>query len=208
MSETNDYKIIEYVKKNPHIFKGKFDTLSLLLNLKNNIEFNSNFSYIELFKDLGELFKDYKPLYQHSIYTPDPIDVDDFGPNDVFVFGSNTQGQHTGGAANAAVVLYGAIMGQARGLQGQSYAIVTLDYTKEEPVTLETIETEIDEFLKFAIENPDLRFWMTKIGTGISGYQLSEIATLFYNKIIPANVILPNEFVNSFKGTYFYCERL
>ena len=46
MSETNDYKIIEYVKKNPHIFKGKFDTLSLLLNLKNNIEFNSEIDLI------------------------------------------------------------------------------------------------------------------------------------------------------------------
>ena len=45
--------------------------------------------------------------------------------NEVFVFGSNKQGRHGKGAALTARTKFGAIYGQARGLQGQSYAIVT-----------------------------------------------------------------------------------
>lgn len=40
--------------------------------------------------------------------------------NQIFVFGSNANGNHAGGAARQAVENFGAIMGQAEGLQGQS----------------------------------------------------------------------------------------
>ena len=45
----------------------------------------------------------------------------------IFVFGSNTEGRHGAGAALYARQHHGAIYGQARGLQGNSYAIVTKD---------------------------------------------------------------------------------
>lgn len=127
-------------------------------------------------------------------HTPDPIDPSTMGPNDIFVFGSNTEGNHAGGAARVAVNYYGAINGQARGLQGNSYAIVTLDYTGEEPITTKEINTEVDEFLIFAKQHPKLIFWTTKIGCGISGYKIEDIAPLFKGKKIPNNVILPIEF--------------
>jgi hypothetical protein len=47
--------------------------------------------------------------------------------NEIFVFGSNMNGNHAGGAARMAVEKFGAIEGQASGLQGQSFAIPTLD---------------------------------------------------------------------------------
>lgn len=43
--------------------------------------------------------------------------------NEVFVFGSNSQGLHYGGAAKVAAEKFGAIMGQGHGMQGKSYAI-------------------------------------------------------------------------------------
>lgn len=46
---------------------------------------------------------------------------------EIFVFGSNSAGNHAGGAARQAVREFGAVMGQPRGLQGQSYAIVSMD---------------------------------------------------------------------------------
>ena len=127
-------------------------------------------------------------------YTPDPIDPTNMTDNDVFVFGSNTEGRHSGGAAKAAVVNYGAIMGQARGMQGRSYAIVTIDYTGKLPVTLESIGEELDTFIDFAKENPDKRFWMTKIGTGISKIPMQSIISLFKKRTFPTNVVLPIEF--------------
>ena len=51
-------------------------------------------------------------------------------PNQIFVFGSNTQGRHGKGAALCAKERFGAIYGQAYGLQGQSYAIVTKELLK------------------------------------------------------------------------------
>ena len=45
-------------------------------------------------------------------------------PNYVFVFGSNPEGRHGAGAAKAALK-FGAKYGIGRGLQGQTYALVT-----------------------------------------------------------------------------------
>ena len=61
--------------------------------------------------------------FQHRI-TPERITS--LGPNEIFVFGSNLQGMHGGGAARIAVERFDAIMGQGVGLQGQSYAIPTM----------------------------------------------------------------------------------
>ena len=67
-------------------------------------------------------------------------------PNQIFVFGSNTQGRHGSGNARAAMDCFGAVYGQAKGLQGQSYAIITKDLTKEvhPSITKETIREQID----------------------------------------------------------------
>lgn len=148
---------------------------------------------INEWKWFNNLFKSKRNIPQ---FTPDPIpaNADWWTDNDVFVFGSNTQGNHAGGAAKAAVIYYGAIMGQPRGLQGQSYGIVTLDYTNKEPVTLETIGKELDNFINFAKTHSNLTFWMTKIGTGISKIPFEDIAQLFYNRNFPSNVKLPKEF--------------
>ena len=59
-----------------------------------------------------------------KIYTPERIDS--LEPNEVFVFGSNLEGIHGGGAALTAWLKFGAIWGQGAGLQGQSYGIPTM----------------------------------------------------------------------------------
>ena len=46
--------------------------------------------------------------------------------NEIFVFGSNLSGFHGGGAARTALDAFGAVWGQGVGLQGQSYAIPTM----------------------------------------------------------------------------------
>ncbi len=106
--------------------------------------------------------------------------------NEVFVFGSNGHGAHLGGAAATAVRKFGAIMGQSEGLQGQSYAINTMD-SKDEMLS------QIERFLEFAKNHPELTFYVTEIGCGIAGYTQSEIAPYFGN--VPNNVILPKLFL-------------
>jgi len=119
-------------------------------------------------------------------YTPERIL--NLKPNEIFVFGSNLAGMHGGGAAWIAYERFGAIMGQGVGLQGQSYAIPTMQGG------VETIKPYVDEFIEFASKHPEYKFLVTKIGCGIAGFTVEEIAPLFYHAIDCKNIILPKEF--------------
>ncbi len=120
-------------------------------------------------------------------YTPERIS--ELKPNEIFVFGSNLAGSHGGGAAWLAYRCFGAIMGQGVGLQGQSYAIPTMQGG------VETIKPYVDEFVAFAKSHPEYKFFVTKIGCGIAGFTVEEIAPLFAEAIDVENIILPKEFV-------------
>ena len=119
-------------------------------------------------------------------FTPEWIK--ELAPNEVFVFGSNLGGFHGGGAARAAMNLFGAVWGQGVGLQGQSYAIPTMQGG------VETIKPYVDEFVRFADSRPDLYFYVTRIGCGIAGFRDEDIAPLFKDALSLANVALPKTF--------------
>lgn len=120
--------------------------------------------------------------------TPDYIS--DLKENEIFVFGSNLEGEHGGGAARTAREKFGAIWGQGTGLQGQSYGIPTMHGGVEE------IQPHVGEFIDFAISRPELIFLVTRVGCGIAGFHDSEIAPLFARaKDIP-NIHLPESFWN------------
>lgn len=194
-----DYKISTVIEnfKNRSSFNNKADVLNLIMSLKESLEFNTNINWEKLCNELGFIYNDPSPIYQRPDYTPDPIDPTTMSSSDVFVFGSNTDGAHIGGAAKAALDHYDAKYGQAKGLQGRSYAIITKDLNiGDKSIPLDEIQKQIDEFLEFAYSRPDLTFWMTKIGCLRAGYTIAEIGQLFANKVIPRNVVMPREFVN------------
>lgn len=114
-------------------------------------------------------------------------------PNEVFVFGSNTAGQHWGGAARLAHAKFGAIWGAGIGLHGQSYAIPTLTGDGKK-VSLTDLEDSVNDFVNFAASRPDLKFLVTEIGCGIAGFSIQEIAPLFANAVNQANIWLPERF--------------
>ena len=98
--------------------------------------------------------------------------------NEIFVFGSNEAGNHAGGAAHKAVKDFGAINGNGEGLQGQSYAIATLnkDFQKLE---IKQIQDAVNRFEIIVKQRTDLHFLITPIGTGIAGFSMIEMAILF-----------------------------
>ena len=116
--------------------------------------------------------------------------IEKLDKNEIFVFGSNGQGAHFGGAAATAIHKFGAKMGQAEGLQGQSYAINTMDSEDE-------MFEQIDRFLTFAKSHPELKFLVTEIGCGIAGYSPEQVAPHFKNH--SENVVLPNAFIQILK---------
>lgn len=120
-------------------------------------------------------------------YTPERITA--LKPNEIFVFGSNLAGSHGGGAARLAYDRFGAIWGQGVGLQGRSYGIPTMHGG------VDAIKPYVDEFIEFAKQHPEYKFLVTKIGCGIAGFRIAEMAPLFKQAIELENVILPKDFV-------------
>ena len=120
-------------------------------------------------------------------YTPERIS--ELKPNEIFVFGSNLAGSHGGGAARLAYDRFGAIWGQGVGLQGQSYGIPTMHGG------VDVIKPYVDEFIEFAKAHPEYKFLVTKVGCGIAGFTVDEMAPLFAGAIEVENIILPKEFV-------------
>lgn len=127
--------------------------------------------------------------------------IDKLEDDEVFVFGSNTEGMHAGGAARMAMN-WGAIYGKAFGLQGKTFAIPTVDYTRSGKMSIDEIKKYVDEFLDFTIKNKDKKFLVTEIGCGIAGFKVSEIAPLFRKALEYSNVYLPERFINYLKDNY------
>lgn len=119
-----------------------------------------------------------------------PAYIEKLKENEIFVFGSNLQGTHGAGAAHLAKEHFGAIMGCGVGLQGQSYAIPTMQGG------VKTIKPYTDNFIEFTKVHSEMNFLVTRIGCGIAGFRDEDIAPLFENAINLTNISLPKEFID------------
>lgn len=143
------------------------------------------------FLDILRCLKNRCPMldyYRLKTFTPDYITR--LKENEIFVFGSNLNGAHGGGAARVALEKFGAVWGSGTGLQGQSYAIPTMQGG------VETIKPYVDEFIEFAGNHPELYFYVTRIGCGIAGFSDDDIAPLFASAIDMNNISIPRSFFN------------
>ena len=105
----------------------------------------------------------------------------------IFVFGSNLAGRHGKGAALEARLKHGAVYGVGVGRTGNAYAIPTKGYQLE-VLPLNQINGYVRAFLSYARENPELEFFVTRVGCGLAGYKDHQIAPLFYGA--PLNCIV------------------
>lgn len=106
----------------------------------------------------------------------------------IFVFGSNLAGRHGKGAALTALRKYKAVYGIGAGRTGDAYAIPTKGKDLE-VLPLHTIMLHAGLFLRYARDNPELTFLVTRIGCGLAGYKDEQIAPMFVNA--PENCFLP-----------------
>ena len=139
--------------------------------------------------NLGSLNRGY--FVEESRIAPDFIDR--LGNADVFVFGSNIHGQHHEGASLYALEHFGAINGQAEGMQGRCYAIPT------EGNTFEELEQAIERFNDYVVTHPHVRFMLSAIGCGAAGYSVEQIAPLFRQAYSFGNVYVPEHFLKYVK---------
>ncbi len=123
-------------------------------------------------------------------YHISPDRITELRSDEIFVFGSNAQGLHGGGAAHDAHRLFGAVWGEGIGRTGQCYAIPTMDGS------VAAIQLYVDDFIRYAAEHPELTFLVTEIGCGIAGYTPEQIAPLFTAALDQKNIRLPGRFVD------------
>lgn len=116
-----------------------------------------------------------------------PYYVDNLEENQIFVFGSNPEGIHNGGAAYVALKKFGAEYGKGEGMQGSSYAIPSTGSIAE-------LTDAIRRFTEYAYDHPELHFLVTRVGCGIAGWSVSDVAPLFSDCVKLENVSLPKEF--------------
>ncbi|MCE4024502.1 MULTISPECIES: hypothetical protein [unclassified Microbacterium] len=115
-----------------------------------------------------------------------PTRITALDADQVFVFGSNADGRHGGGAARIAYETFGAVWGEGHGHHGQTYAIDTMS-------GLDVLAAEAQTFVAYATAHPALRFLLTPVGCGIAGYAPDQVAPAFVG--LPANVSVPASFV-------------
>jgi hypothetical protein len=108
---------------------------------------------------------------------------------EIFVFGSNLEGQHAGGAARIAYEKFGAVWGVGVGPTGRCYAIPTMHGG------LKAIKPYVDQFVEYAKTHPMNRFLLTRIGCGIAGFKDEDIAPLFHKVLGLPNVAIPAAWV-------------
>lgn len=96
----------------------------------------------------------------------------------IFVFGSNLGGLHGLGAAMIAKRFFGAEHGVGEGLTGLSYAIATKDRFIR-TLSLPEIRRHVNAFVEFTLEHPEMKFFVTKVGTGLAKYKDHQIAPMF-----------------------------
>ena len=129
-------------------------------------------------------------------YTPEFILA--LQPDEYFVFGSNLNGNHAGGAARTAAEKFGAEWGVGEGITGRCYALPTLDENMQK-VTPTALRRSFEKLWRVALDNPEKVFLVTKVGCGIAGWIIEEVKNILWASVgsignLPPNVVLPKEF--------------
>lgn len=118
-------------------------------------------------------------------------------PNQIFVFGANTQGRHGKGSAFWAYKHAGAIRGKGYGTQGQSFGIVTKDLHKMVHPSIESwkIISQINDLYIYARKHPELQFMVAySTAPNLNGYTPQEMANMFAHPNMPHNMVFEEEF--------------
>lgn len=134
--------------------------------------------------------------------------VDDLFDGSVFVFGSNGQGKHIGGAALFAHTRADYPWGVSRGLcinkerTCAAYGIETLIDLAGERTEFDDLVNSFIGLIDCAKKHPQLKFILTEVGCGIAGRESKQVAYAFYlamkgeAKIYELNISIPINWVS------------
>ena len=126
-------------------------------------------------------------IFEKRSHHVSPDQINFLQSEDIFVFGSNKDGLHYGGAANFAFTHFGAEWGVGEGITGKCYALPTMEGE-------DAFEAAVQRFTEWAKQDPDHNYQVSAVGCGIAGYDPSDIAPMFLEAASLPNVYLPQSF--------------
>ncbi|NBK97833.1 MAG: hypothetical protein EOM50_07405 [Erysipelotrichia bacterium] len=123
-----------------------------------------------------------------------PAKITTLRNNQIFVFGTDTNGSQKHGAAGLAAKCFGAKVGAVDGLTGRCYALPTKGFSIEE------LSNAVIRFEKFVRENCKYQFLVTAIGCGHAGFDVMKVANMFRGLLGLSNVMLPEAFLKVYRA--------
>lgn len=135
----------------------------------------------------------------HS-YTPD--NITELQPYEILCGGTNEQGKHGGGLAKIMHRKWGYPWGKAEGLHGQIYGLPTKS-TPWKTLPLDEIKVYVDRYIQHASQDHNHLYLTTRIGCGLAGYNVADIAPLFFNALYYENIILPEDFHSTIRRLWY-----
>lgn len=127
-------------------------------------------------------------------FTPEKVSY--LNENEIIVFGTNPEGNHSSRAALYAVNNFGAKMGVSEGISGQSYAIPVHKHLRHKMVSA------VERFIQYALNNKNKIFIVLPIGCGAAGMDPAFVSLMFRNAVELQNVLLPKLFVDELNKYY------
>lgn len=131
--------------------------------------------------------------YFSSRVTPQDLAMHEISPNEVVVYGTDSQGRPTGRSVEQILYHFGVVGGQTEGLHENSYAL---------PVggSLDELEEAVTRLTMFARQLRDKKFFVTNIEEGTE-FSVAQITPIFKGCMALENVFLPKEYWEEFRLT-------
>ena len=195
IEKRDERKILVFENVIPIVFLIKLnDERKIIQTLGKNLVLY-NVSHLNRLK---YIFNNKMKLYKNKITT--------INKNQIFIFGSNTEGRHGKGAAKFALDYCGAKYGNPQGLQGNSYAIITKNLkSKIQPsITQDYIKAQIKTLYDLAkTKKCEFIIPYSANSENLNGYTPQEMADMFSAFPIPINIKFEYEFFKLMKK--YYC---
>jgi hypothetical protein len=131
--------------------------------------------------------------------TPENLDI--LGPKDRVIVGTNESGLHGAGIALKAYKDWNLMPGQGFGPSGSCFGIPTKDWHVQ-TLPLFIIKQYIGRYINWVRKNPQYIHYVTKVGCGLAGYEIQDIAPMFEELKLFKNVWMPQEFRDFYEGKY------
>lgn len=123
-----------------------------------------------------------------------PTRITRLRPNQIFVFGTDTNGTQKYGAAGIAAKNFGAKPGVVDVQTGMCYALPTMGFSEED------LSHAVIRFEQFVRSNMQYTYLVTPVGCGHAGFDVVKVAGMFKALLGLTNVMLPEAFLKVYRA--------